>query len=206
MSLMKSFYEVTYRRFRAPWDIGPREELVALVEAGRLKPCRVIDLGSGTASNCIYLARRGFEITGVDYAVSAIELGRKRAREAGVSVNFIVDDLTNLRNVQGTFDLLVDYGTLDDLIPHDRDRYVRNILPLTHPGSQFLLYCFEWPLRRWERALLRMSFFGAMALEPGEVEARFGDHFEIERIAGKTDYSRWPPGYAVYLMTKKGGE
>ncbi len=27
MSIMKSFYNVTYGRFRAPWGIGPRKEL-----------------------------------------------------------------------------------------------------------------------------------------------------------------------------------
>ncbi|MBI2862462.1 MAG: class I SAM-dependent methyltransferase [Chloroflexi bacterium] len=203
MSLMKLFYETTYRYFRAPWDIGPREELVALVESGRIQPCRAIDLGSGTASNVIFLAQRGFDVTGVDYAEAAIELGRKRAREAGASVNFVVDDLTNLQHVSGTFDFLVDYGTLDDLVSKDRDLYVRNVLPLTHPRSLFLLYCFEWPLRWWERLLLRVSFFGAMALDPGEAERRFGEYFDIERIARRIDYSRWPPGEAVYLMTKK---
>jgi SAM-dependent methyltransferase len=204
MSIMKSFYEITYRHFRAPWDIGPRVELVELVESGRLKPGRAIDLGSGTASNCIFLAQRGFEVTGVDYAQAAIELGRKRAREAGVNVNFIVDDLTNLRRVNGTYDLLVDYGTLDDLTTRDRDRYVQNVLPLTHPDSQFVLYCFEWELRWWERLLLSLPFDYAMTVEPGEIERRFGEYFEIERIAGKVDYSKWPPGYAAYLMTRKG--
>lgn len=199
---MKLFYEVTYRYFRAPWDIGPRRELVELVESGRIRPCRVIDLGSGTASNCIWLAQRGFDVTGVDYAVAAIEKGRRMAREAGVSVDFIVDDLTDLRHVHGPFDLLVDYGTLDDLVPSDRDRYMRSVLPLTRSGSLFLLYCFEWKLRWWERLLLRLSFFGAMALEPGEVERRFGEHFEIERIAGEVDWRRWPPAYAVYLMRR----
>src|SRR3990172_130396 len=203
MSFMKLFYNLTYSRFRAPWDIGPREELVALVESGRIKPCRAIDLGSGTASNCIFLAQHGFDVTGLDYAQAAIELGRKRAKEAGVTVNFIQDDLTNLHHVDGTYDLLVDYGTLDDLLPKDRDLYMENVLPLTQPGSQFLLYCFEWPLRRWERLMLRLSFFGAMALEPGEVDHRFVPYFEIERIAGEIDYSRWPPGYAVYLMMRK---
>ena len=200
---MKSFYNITYHRFRAPWDIGPRQELVELVESGRIKPCRAIDLGSGTASNCIFLAQHGFDVTGLDYAQAAIELGRKRAKEAGVTVNFIQDDLTNLHHVDGTYDLLVDYGTLDDLLPKDRDLYMENVLPLTQPGSQFLLYCFEWPLRRWERLMLRLSFFGAMALEPGEVDRRFVPYFEIERIAGEIDYSRWPPGYAVYLMMRK---
>ena len=68
MDAVKWFYEVLYGCFRAPWDIGPRKELVELVETGRLTPCTAIDLGSGTASNCIFLAQRGFDVTGVDFA------------------------------------------------------------------------------------------------------------------------------------------
>lgn len=34
---MKLFYELMYRHFRVPWDIGPRQELVALVEVGQLQ-------------------------------------------------------------------------------------------------------------------------------------------------------------------------
>ena len=198
---MKWFYEILYRHFRAPWDNGPREELVALVESGRIKPGRAIDLGSGTASNCIFLAQHGFDVTGVDFAPTAIEKGRAMAQAAGVKVNFVVDDLTNLRHITGPFDLLVDYGTLDDLRPKDRDLYVKNVLSLTHPGSRFLLYGHEYPTRWWERLV---PFFGK-PFEAGEVQRRFGDYFEIERIAGKIDYSKFPPGYAVYLMTRKNG-
>lgn len=204
---MKLFYEILYRRFRAPWDIGPRTELVELVESGRLEPGRAIDLGSGTASNCIFLAQNGFTVTGVDYAESAIELGIQRAQEAGVNVNFIKDDLTNLRYVTGTFDLLVDYGTLDDLKPSARARYLQNVLPLTRPGSKFLIYCFEWPFRWWERLLffLFSPISEHLAVEPGEIEQRFGEHFEVEKFSGQVDYSQWPPGYAVYLMTRMDG-
>jgi SAM-dependent methyltransferase len=200
---MKWFYELIYRYFRAPWDIGPRKELVELVESQRIRPCRAIDLGSGTASNCIFLAERGFDVTGVDYSPAAIEKGKAKSEQAGVGVKFYVDDLTDLKHVSGTYDLLIDYGTLDDLIPRDRDLYMENILPLTHEGSMFLLYCFEWSFRRWEKVLFRISFFGAMALEPGEVQRRFGDYFAIEKIAGELDYQRWPPGYSVYLMSRK---
>jgi len=197
---MKWFYNLGYRHFRVPWDVGPRQELVELVESGRIAPGRAIDLGSGTASNCIFLAQHGFDVTGVDFATSAVELGRTRAQEAGVQVEFIVDDLTDLRHVSGTFDLLVDYGTLDDLKPKDRDLYVQNVLPLTHPGSLFLLFGFEWPARWWER-----PFHSRMALDLGETERRFGEHFEIERIAGTRvpNFSQWPPGHATYLMTRR---
>lgn len=194
---MKLFYNLLYGRFRAPWDIGPRKELVELVTSGRLKPGRAIDLGSGTASNCIFLAQHGFDVTGVDFAEAAVELGRKRAREAGMNVTFIHDDLTHLRHVSGPFDVLVDYGTLDDLNPKARDLYLQNVLPLTRPGSQFLLYCFEWEPRWWER-----PFFFSMALLPGEAERRFAPYFDIERYASWRGDSGFPRGWAVYVMTR----
>ena len=202
---LKSFgYSVAYRYFRAPWDGGgPRTELVELVESGRIKPCRAIDLGSGTGWNVIFLAQHGFEAMGVDFAAGAIELGQSRAEAAGVTATFVEDDLTNLQHVTSVFDLLVDYGTFDDLSIKERDLYMKNILPLTHPGSLFLLFCFEWPPRWWER-----PFFDHMALKPGAVEHRFSEYFEIEHIAGtsKPDFSKWPPGHATYLMTRKGIE
>jgi cyclopropane fatty-acyl-phospholipid synthase-like methyltransferase len=195
---MKWFYEVLYGRLRAPWDIGPRKELVELVESGCLKPGTAIDLGSGTASNCVFLAQHGFEVTGVDFAQAAIDLGNRRAADATVSVNFIRDDLTNLQNVRGTFDLLIDYGTLDDLKPSQRERYLQNVLPLTHAGSRFLLFCFEWKPRWYER-----PYFSSVALLPGEAERRFAPHFDIERYAGENGSSGFPRGWAVYLMTRK---
>ncbi|HEX6304628.1 MAG TPA: class I SAM-dependent methyltransferase [Anaerolineales bacterium] len=155
---MKWFYEILYSRFRAPCDIGPRVELVELVESGRIAPCRAIDLGSGTGWNCIFLAQRGFDVTGVDFAAGAIELGRRRAAEAGVEVMFVEDDLTDLRHITGKFDFLVDFGTLDDLTSEDRDLYLQNVVPLTRPGGRFYLWCFEWPARRWESTSRRCSW------------------------------------------------
>lgn len=197
---MKLFYEVIYRYFRAPWDIGAREELVSLVEGGRLKPCRTIDLGCGAGANAIYLAQKGFEVTGVDYSKAALEKAQARADEAGVQVDFIQDDLTNLSNVSGTFDFLLDYGVLDDLRLHQREPYVLNMLPLTHAGSLYLLWGFEYPIRWWERFLP----FYDIPFYSGEIEERFGVYFEIEKIAEDLDWSRFPPGYAAYLMIRKG--
>ena len=196
---MKRFYEVTYRYFRAPWDAGPRDELVRLVDSQRIKPGHAIDLGCGTGANAIYLAQHDFDVTGVDFAEAAIKKARKRAVEASVKVNFIVDDLTNLHHVSGTFDFLLDYGVLDDLRPRQREAYLRNMLSLTHPGSHYLLWGFEYPMRGWEKFV---PFFD-VPFYPGEIKQRFNSYFEIERIADKMDYSVWPPGHAAYLMTRK---
>lgn len=196
----RPFYNLGYRFFRMPWEIGPRQELVELVTAGRLRPGRAVDLGCGTGANAMFLARHGFDVTGIDFAPAALAKARVAAGRAGVSAEFVEDDLTDLRHDLGVFDLLVDYGTLDDLSAPKRARYVDNVAPLAAPGAQFLLWCFQWPPRRWERWL------GVGPMAPGEVHQRFGDLFDIEYLAGTLSPNRVRPipGYAAYLLTRNG--
>ncbi|MFI9550860.1 class I SAM-dependent methyltransferase [Nonomuraea endophytica] len=191
----RHLYNLGYRLARMPWEIGPRAELVELVRSGRLAPGRAVDLGCGTGANAIFLARHGFEVTGLDFASAALAKARRNADRAGAGVRFVEDDLTRLRQDHGDFDVLVDYGTLDDLSPAGRDRYVANVVPLARPGARFLLWCFEWTPRRWER--LR-------PMAPGEVRERFGGHFAVERLTRTTVTGRWRliPGHAAYLMTR----
>lgn len=200
---MKLFYDAWYRFGRPPWVGEARSELVELVTNGTLTPGRAIDLGCGEGDNAIFLARRGFSVTALDFAPAAIAKARRKAAAAGVDIEFLVDDLTNLRKVDGQFDLLVDYGTLDDLGFRQRDAYVRQILPLAKPASRFLLWCFEWELGLWERAVTSALPFGKLALAPGEAERRFVKFFDVVRIAGESGLSSWPRGWAAYLMTRR---
>jgi SAM-dependent methyltransferase len=185
----RAFYNTAYRVARMPWETGPRPELVALVRAGVLRPGRALDLGCGTGANSVFLAQHGFDVTGVDFAPSALAKAARAAGAAGVRVDLVEDDLTRLRHVSGPFDVLVDYGTLDDLSAADRDRYVRGVVPLARPGARFLLWCFQWPPRRLDRWL------GFMPMAPGEAARRFGNEFTIEQLGGTERPAisgRWP--------------
>jgi len=200
---MRALYNSWYRFGTPPWVGEARQDLVALVNDGTLAPCRAIDLGCGEGDNAVFLARRGFDVTAVDFAPAAIGKARAKARAAGVDVRFLVDDLTDLRHVSGPFGLLVDYGTFDDLSEAQRRLYLRNVVPLAAPGAKFLLWTFEWELTRWEKAAAKLLPFGGIALEPGYVEATFSRDFAIERVAGESGLKGWPRGWAAYLMTRR---
>ena len=200
-------YDLLYR-FRAPWEGGPRSELVELVESGilspdSLPPGRAIDLGCGSGANAVFLAEHGFHVTGVDFSRVALRKAHRLAAKRGVErrVVLIRGNLTSasIPGVLGPFDLLVDYGTLDDLKGSARIAMAAAIKQWSHAGSRFLLWCFYGP----RRELPRISFTGpsrlAPGLEPGEEESLFADAFDIERLPKPPRDSR----AACFLMTRK---
>lgn len=184
--MLSRWYDWLYRIvkwFRVPihWVFGTHPELSRLVESGRLSPGRAIDIGCGTGREVIYLAQRGFDATGLDISPTAIGMAREAARVAGVTANFIVDDVTHLSKVSGEFDLLVDYGTLNDLNEIQRDGYMSHVIPLAADGSHFVLLCFD------------------NRLPEEEVTTRFGDYYEIERLTSKSE-TGGRRTISVYLM------
>ena len=168
--MRRSLYDLLYR-VGAPWDGPPRAELVRLVEGGALTPARfppgrALDLGCGTGANLRYLARHGFEATGIDFSRVALRVARRRAaaEAPGNVIRFVEGDLTapRIAGVDGPFDLLIDYGTLDDLDPAGRRAMASLITGLARPGAVFLLWCF------WARPtdLPRFSLTGPSRMTP----------------------------------------
>jgi cyclopropane fatty-acyl-phospholipid synthase-like methyltransferase len=201
---MRTFYDLWYRFGTPPWVGQARQELVELVESGELQPGRAIDLGCGEGDNAIFLAQHGFQVTGIDFSPAAIAKANAKAQHAGADVEFFVDDLTRLSRVVGQFDLLVDYGTFDDLSMKDRAAYVDQVPSLAKPGANFLLWCFEWELRPWERVATAILPPSGMAVKPGEIQRWFGSTFDIKHIAGESDLRGWPRAWAAYLLTRLG--
>lgn len=199
---MRWLYRAWYRWGTPPWVIGPREELVSLVDAGGVPPGSALDLGCGVGDNSVFLAARGFEVVGVDYADSAVARARLNAAGRGVAVDFRVADVTSMPEVEGPFDLIVDYGTFDDLPEENRPACYAEILRVSRPGTRLLLWCFEHPPGRWA-PLIRLVFGGTGSVRPGEIEQTFGPSFDVERIANGSTGMRVQPSWACYLMTRK---
>jgi SAM-dependent methyltransferase len=194
-------YDLMYR-VHAPWEGGPRDELVELVTSGRLTPStlspgRAVDLGCGSGPNAIFLARHGFDVVGVDFSpVGLAKARRAAALEPDLRLRFVEGDLTApaISGLEGPFDLLVDSGTLDDLPRGRRPAMAATIRRLAGPTAVVVLWCFYDEVAWWRRRGARYP-----GLAPGEEATLFGDAFTIERL-------HHPPagsGFACFVMTRR---
>lgn len=130
---------------KIPWNIEqPPKALVELLKSGKIKPCRVIDFGCGTGNYALYLAGKGFDVTGVDISRTAIQIAKENARSTGVVCNFIVADvLDDLNEVQEYFDFAYDWELLHHVFPERRQQYIKNVYKKLKPHGQYLSLCFS---------------------------------------------------------------
>lgn len=165
--------------FRPPWDTGitPPEVVEAIEGTEKLKPGRALDLGCGTGTNSLYLARHGWQVVGVDFARTAIRKARLKAREAGLAVDFYAADVTRLDFLNPPIDLILDIGCFHTLDTESRVRYRDQLQRLMRPGARFMLYAFS----------PRRGRFGDVGITPEEVERLFKADFRLLRVEGGTD-------------------
>ena len=128
-----------------PWNIEtPPNVLVELVDSGKVKPCKTIDLGCGTGNYSIYLASVGFDVTGIDISPTAIKIANENAKKKGIKCNFLVADvLGNLNEVKEKFDFAYDWELLHHIFPEQRRIYVENVYKILNPGGKYLSVCFS---------------------------------------------------------------
>jgi len=138
--LRRWIFHFRYSLRRAiPWDTGitPPEVEEFIINH---PPGRVLDLGCGTGTNIITLARHGWQATGVDFAWSAIRIARWKLQQAGVAADLRVDSVTRLHGINGSFDLILDIGCFHNLSSEARLVYLEHVERLLDPLGTYLLY------------------------------------------------------------------
>lgn len=128
-----------YASGNLPWDTGePDELLVAFVEAARVRPGPALDVGAGTGTNALWLARQGFDVLGVDLAPLAVEQARAKLPAGAPRCRFEAHDFL-ADPPAGTFAFVFDRGCFhcfDDA--GDRARFAARVAERLAPGGVWL--------------------------------------------------------------------
>ncbi len=165
-------FKTLYRFGFTPWDGHPiAKSLRNLVEgADALPPGTALDVGCGTGDNSIYLAKHGWQVTGVDYVPKAVDKARAKAAAEHVDIRFEHADVTDLGSagVGSQFTLIIDGGCLHGMSDEDRYDYVREVTAVAAPGARLHLVAF-----------VPGASFGVPGIGPAEVERRFADGWTL---------------------------
>src|SRR5215216_4214609 len=156
-----------------PWynenlDSDLEEEL----ERRKISKDRILDLGTGPATQAIQLAKRGLQMTGSDVSETAIN----RAREVYVydkkdkEISFIVDDILNSKIKDKSFNYVFDRGCFHVLPIEKRPVYIREINRILDNSRILFLKCFSIKEPRQE---------GPYKFSEDEIRQLFGNDFVI---------------------------
>jgi cyclopropane fatty-acyl-phospholipid synthase-like methyltransferase len=167
------FYQFAYSIGFHPWEdavtdpafAGKFSELIDREENGHLPPYgHALDLGTGSGIWGIELAKRGWQVTGVDIVDKALRRAHKRVQKEGVKMRLVHGDVTALRavGIGSGFRLVLDTGTFHGLTEEQRQAMGREVSAVAAPDATVLLLI--WPKRR-------RPFIRGMSHE--EVEAAF---------------------------------
>jgi SAM-dependent methyltransferase len=183
-------YELAYRVGFHPWEDAeghlPFTERIAELfdqeESGREPPYGLaLDVGTGSGIWGIQLAKRGWQVTGVDVVEKALQRARDRVKEAGVEVRLVQGDVTALRiaDIGSGFRLVLDTGTFHGLKDDQREAMGREIDAVAAPDATVLM--IAWPKRR--RPLIRgVSFREIESAFPGWTVTDTGaSHFKAPK-------------------------
>ncbi len=142
-------------------------------EIAHLPVGSALDLGCGTGVNGLMLAKRGWSVTGVDWAREAIKLANSAARASGLDAHFYVGDTTSW-DPPNLFDLV--YSTFSLPEGTGMGKVVNTMAEALKPGGT-LIIC------EWDKRMSKVWGFDEDALPtPGSLVALIPD-LEIEIAA-----------------------
>lgn len=147
-------FQWRYWRGQTPWDthITPPEVMEFIANT---TPGKALDLGCGTGTNAMTLARHGWQVTGVDFASNAIRTARRKAAAAGLKIDFYTADVTDLYMLTDVYDYVLDIGCLFTVEEKDRIKYADALARLLRPQGWYMLYA--WLPRPWKGGLWGIS-------------------------------------------------
>jgi SAM-dependent methyltransferase len=169
-------YGLMYRFGLVPWERRDVEESWKLLfdQPDAPAPGRALDVGCGSGRDAVYLARRGWQVTAVDFVDEALAKAKERAAEAGAQVQWVKGDVGKLGELglDPGYTLLYDFGCLHGLPDDARRGAAAGLNQLAAPGATLLLGAFM----RGRRVVLPTG------MDQEEIVALLGDGWQLEEV------------------------
>jgi len=102
-------------------------------------PGRALDVGAGQGRNSVFLAMRGWNVTGFDISDEGLKVAQQNAKKAGVKIATVVQSLQSFDMGRGQWDLIVITYEPAPLVSRD---YVQKLATALRPGGLVVVESF----------------------------------------------------------------
>ena len=103
----------------------------------RWRPARALDLACGEGRNTVWLAERGWQVTGVDFSAVGLDKAAALARSRGVQANWVAADLLDYEPERAAFGLVIVFYL--QVPASERSTIVGRAAAAVAAGGRFLL-------------------------------------------------------------------
>lgn len=127
-------WEQRYQSAQTGWDRGGISPALKYWLDEGLSPCRILIPGCGRGHEVVELAKRGFIVTAIDIAPSAVQHLNAALDAAGVSATVVQGDLFRL-HPHHPFDAVYEQTCLCAIEPGQRQAYAEKLYGWLRPGG-----------------------------------------------------------------------
>ncbi|MCM1981435.1 methyltransferase domain-containing protein [Lyngbya confervoides] len=165
-------WEQRYQDGQDPWDLGcpapPLSHLLASPQAPKAGKMAVLGCGSG--QDAMLFSTAGFEVTGFDFAPSAIARARTAAQERELDIRFLQRNIFDLEaEFLHGFHYVLEHTCFCTLEADLRPQYVQTVKRLLRPQGQLIALFFTH----------RRGGGPPFGIQPQEILELFQPHFDV---------------------------
>lgn len=139
----REFWERLYQAGTTPWDLGaPSPPLQTFLQSQyKVPPGSILVLGCGTGHDCMLFAQHGFQVTGIDFAPSAIQATNEKFTQSGIAGKngFLLErDVFDIHEYDHYFDYVLEHAFFNSIDPSRRRTYAWTVHDLLKPGGKLI--------------------------------------------------------------------
>lgn len=135
------FWQERFEKKETGWDRGsPSPQLMAWLDRGELQPCRIAVPGCGSGWEVVELAKRGFDVVGIDYTAAAVQKTRVLVDAQGLKAEVIQADVLSYQP-EKKFDAVYEQTCLCAIHPEHWLAYSQQLVKWLKPeGSLWVMF------------------------------------------------------------------
>ncbi len=192
-----------------PWFSASLDpDIEEYIDTAGIEGAEILDLGTCSGSQGIELARRGHRVVGTDISESALEKAIAAAKdEEGLSIEFLIDDITGSSLAEHQFDLVLDRGCYHSICCFQHLDYVEGVKRVMKPGAILLLKTMSSEETRFVTydRIGNKTFQMPFHFTSEMLDEYLSPHFEVEAIRDSFFFSDVvdPPAKARFAILRK---